>query len=72
MSEMLERSMGRVEGKLDSLHESVKGIDGKVGRIDGRLQAVKRKAAIGASVISAAVSAGVSLIAAKMRTLAGG
>ena len=67
----LVRAVGRLEGKVDSVQDSVKKNGLKIDALDGRLQNVERKTAIGASVISAAVSTGVALIAAKMRSFTG-
>lgn len=71
MNESLQLIVGRIEGKVDAMHESIHTLTGKVDDVDERLQVVERKAAVGASIIAAAVSAGVSLVAAKMRTITG-
>ncbi len=71
-NDSLIRAVGRIEGKVDSMHESLNHLSDKVDHVDERLQTVERKAAVGASVISAAISAGISLLAAKMRVITGG
>ncbi len=72
MSSDIQRALGRVEGKLDEVSRDVRSIDGKLDRVDGRLRAVETKTAISSSVISGVVATGVSLIAAKLRSLTGG
>ena len=72
MSEEIQRSLGRVEGKLDEMSHDIHAVESKVDRVDERLRAVETKTAIASSVISGTVATGISLIAAKLRAVTGG
>ena len=67
----VNRALGRIEGKLDAQGEDLQYLTLKVDAIDGRLRSVEVRTALSASAISTAVSVGVSLVVAKMRSIIG-
>ena len=71
MSDDVQRTLGRLEGKIDSIQSSVARTEQRVGGIDERLRTVEKKSAINSAVISTAISAGTAALSFKLRSMIG-
>lgn len=54
--------LGEIKGKLDSLHVTVTGMDGKMDGLDNRLRDVEKKATLHGAMSGGVVGIGVSLL----------
>lgn len=59
--------LGEIKGKLDSLTDTVTSMDGKVDKIDGRLQKVERSAAMHGAIGGGIAGVGLTLLAEKFK-----
>lgn len=61
MSDQNTLLLGEIKGKLDSLHDTVKGVSSQVTGLDERLRTVERKATLHGAVSGGVVAIGISL-----------
>lgn len=71
MEQDLQRTLGRLEGKVDAIQSDVTHVKGRVESLDGRLRTVERKAAVNSSVVASVVATGTTLLIYKVRSLLG-
>lgn len=52
-----QRTLGRIEGKLDSMQRSIDGLETKLDHVDGRLRSVEIRGGVISATVAAAISA---------------
>lgn len=72
MSDEIIRALGRIEGRLDGLEKGQLRVEGKVDKLDERLQAVERSASIYGGASGGVMAVGVALLQAGIAKLTGG
>lgn len=53
----ISRALGRIEGKLEGIDNSISAMDSKIDHLDGRLRAVEIKSGVISLTVSGAISA---------------
>ncbi|EIJ33352.1 hypothetical protein [Thiothrix nivea] len=71
MSDEMIRAIGKLEGRLDSMHETSKANSDKLDAIDKRLRAVETRSATYGTVGGALAGVGISLLVAKLKGITG-
>ncbi len=71
MSDDILRALGRIEGQLQGVHSRLDEHSGKLDKIDERVKNVEHKAATNGLVSGGIAGVGMSLLAAKLKSMTG-